>query len=81
MYDVYMKTITLNVSEPVYYEFQELAKKQGRNTSEIIREAMELYRKNLQGRSGSILNIQPLLLGEIKQQLASEDDILGEMLK
>ena len=40
-----MKTITVNVSEPVYEEFREYAKKADRKASELIREAMELYRQ------------------------------------
>jgi predicted CopG family antitoxin len=40
-----MKTITIHVSEPVYAEFQAASKSAGRPTSELIREAMELYRR------------------------------------
>ena len=38
-----MKTITVNVSEPVYEDFQAFARRVDRKTSELIREAMELY--------------------------------------
>jgi hypothetical protein len=40
-----MKTITLNVSEPVYADFQRYAQEQDRPTSELMREAMEIYRQ------------------------------------
>jgi predicted transcriptional regulator len=40
-----MKTITINVSEPVYAEFRRAARAMGRPTSELIREAMEEYRR------------------------------------
>ena len=44
-----MKTVTLNVPESVYQEFQVFAKLQDRTAAELIREAMEEYRrKNLQ---------------------------------
>ena len=36
-----MKAITINVSEPVYREFQRYAAALDRTTSELIREAME----------------------------------------
>ncbi len=41
-----MKTITINVSEPVYRDFQEYARRNDRTTSELIREAMEEYRRS-----------------------------------
>ena len=41
-----MKTITLNVAEPVYQEFLMYAKLQDRTAAELIREAMEEYRRN-----------------------------------
>jgi len=41
-----MKTITINVSEPVYAEFRRAARVMGRPTSELIREAMEAYRRS-----------------------------------
>jgi hypothetical protein len=37
----YMKTITLNVSEPVYAGFQRYAREKDRPTSELLREAHE----------------------------------------
>jgi hypothetical protein len=41
-----MKTITVNVSEPVYADFQRYAEQQDRATAELIREAMENYRQS-----------------------------------
>jgi hypothetical protein len=40
-----MKTITINVSEPVYEDFRRASRTQGRPTAELIREAMESYRR------------------------------------
>ena len=40
-----MRAITVNVSLPVYEEFQGYAKEVDRKTSELIREAMEEYRQ------------------------------------
>ena len=39
-----MKTITVNVSEPVYAAFQDHARREDRKASELIREAMERAR-------------------------------------
>lgn len=75
-----MKTITVNVSEPVYRRFQELARQVDRTTSELIRESMEQYLRSRR-TSGSVLEIQPISLGKVKKPLTAEDDLLGEMLK
>lgn len=75
-----MKTITVNVSEPVYLEFQEEAKRQDRTTAELIREAMESYRQRWRSRGGSLRDLAPLELGEVKRPLTQDDDLLGEML-
>lgn len=76
-----MKTITVNVSTPTYREFQEYARRHDRKTSELIREAMELYRvEKIEGRqTGSLAELEPLSLGRILKLLDREDDLLGEM--
>ena len=76
-----MKTITINVSEPVYREFQSQAKRLDRTASELIREAMEAYRERWTDRRGSIRELAPLDLGEVIRPLSREDDLLGEMLE
>ena len=75
-----MKTITVNVSEPVYRDFQEHARACDRTTAELIREAMELYRLERIRPRRSLLELQPLSLGHVLQGMTSEDDLLGEML-
>ena len=75
-----MKTITVNVSEPVYRDFQRYAKEHDRTAAELIRHAMEEYRRaHLQG-SSSLRDLQPLSLGQVKRPLTQDDDLLGEML-
>lgn len=76
-----MKTVTINVSEPVYREFQEYAKRTDRKASELIREAMEQYRENTIGASQaqSLAALQPVSLGAMLMPLDGEDDLLGEM--
>lgn len=78
-----MKTITVNVSEPTYREFQEYARRKDRKTSELIREAMELYREhNIQDSgSRSLRDLRPLSLGKVLRPLDAEDDLLAEMVQ
>lgn len=76
-----MKTITINVSEPVYLEYQAYARRHDRTTTELIREAMEAYRQRWVERHGSLRSLMPLDLGAVKRPLSNDDDLLGEMLR
>lgn len=75
-----MKTITVNVSEPVYEEFRSYAAKVDRKTSELIREAMEEYRQLHMNRRTSLRDRRPTSVGGAIAAITSEDDLLGEML-
>jgi hypothetical protein len=75
-----MKTITINVSEPIYREFQEYAQKADRSTSELIREAMQLYRDERIRPRPSLRALKPLSLGKVLRPLERDDDLLEEML-
>ena len=75
-----MKTITINVSEPVYRDFQDYAKEHDRTASELIREAMEeYYVRRIKPRS-SLSELTPLSLGAVLKPLSGDDDLLDEML-
>lgn len=75
-----MKTITINVSEPVYRDFQEYARRRDRTTSELIREAMELYReRNIRPRT-TLRDLRPSSVGAVLKDLDRDDDLLQEML-
>jgi hypothetical protein len=76
-----MKTITINVSEPVYEDFRRAAKSQGRPTAEIIREAMESYRRLQLHPKADLRDFRPRSLGAVKRPLRRGDDLLGEMLE
>jgi hypothetical protein len=76
-----MKTISVNVSEPVYQDFLEYARRTDRTAAELIREAMELFRAQRIAARGSIRLLVPMDLGEIIAPPDSEDDLLGEMLE
>jgi len=71
------KTITINVSEPVYREFQERARKVDRTVSELIREAMEYYVRDRRREPRSVLALPALDLGKMKKPLSSQDDLLA----
>jgi hypothetical protein len=75
-----MRTITINVSEPVYEDFQEYARKTERKASELIREAMELYRQQRIQRRTSLRDRHPASVGGPIQALTADDDLLGGML-
>ena len=75
-----MRTITVNVSEPVYREFQEYARRHDRKTSELIREAMQSYLDSHIRPRPSLNDLKPLSLGNVIQPVGPDDDLLGEML-
>ena len=71
-----MKTITINVSKPVYVEFQRFAKESDRTTSELIREAMDQYREKKIHGSGSLTQSEPAHVGNILRPWKSREDLL-----
>ncbi len=75
-----MKTITINVSEPVYRAYQDYAKAADRTASELIREAMELYRTTRMEPRPGLLDVEPVSLGRMLRPLGRDDDLLEEML-
>jgi hypothetical protein len=76
-----MKTITVNVSEPVYEEFQRAAKHSGRSTSELIRDAMETYRRQHLTPRRDLTGFRPRSVGRVLRPLSADDDLLEEMLE
>jgi hypothetical protein len=76
-----MKTISVNVSEPVYEDFIEHAQRTDRTAAELIREAMDLFRNERIRPRTSLAALKPLNLGKNLRPLSSRDDLMGEMLK
>jgi hypothetical protein len=76
-----MKTISVNVSEPVYEDFMQHAQRTDRTAAELIREAMELFRNQRIRPRTSLAALRPLNLGKTIKPLLSRDDLLGEMVK
>ncbi|CAN5739583.1 hypothetical protein BH23DEI1_BH23DEI1_14050 [soil metagenome] len=74
-----MKTITINVSDPVYAEFRRAARATGRPTSELIREAMEDYRLSRLTPRRDLEHFEPVSVGRVLRPLSADDDLLGEM--
>ena len=77
---IHMKTITINVSEPVYRDFQEYARAVDRPAAEVIRQAMEEYRDRRIRRRASIREVEPLRLGKMLRDIEPEADLFEEML-
>jgi hypothetical protein len=76
-----MKTITVNVSEPVYDDFQRAARRLGRPASELIREAMEQYRRDQLTPRRDLRQFRPRSLGRVLRPLGPDDDLLDEMIE
>ena len=72
-----MKTITVNVSEPVYRHFQRFAKAQDRTASELIRQAMEEFRERTIVRATTMADVS---VGRVLAPLRPGEDLLAEML-
>jgi hypothetical protein len=75
-----MKTISVNVSKPVYDDFMTHARRTDRKAAELIREAMELFRSQRIRPRTSLAALKPLNLGKTLRPLTNRDDLLGEML-
>ena len=75
-----MKTITINVSEPVYRDFQRFARARDRTASELIRDAMEEFRERRILRSTTLADLNPVSVGRVLAPLHIGDDLLEEML-
>jgi len=76
---VFMKAVTINVAEPVYTEFQRMARRRRRSTSQLIREAMERYLREEKQSSHSILDLEPLSAGSIRKSFDSRAGLAGEL--
>jgi hypothetical protein len=74
-----MKTITVNVSDPIYRDFTVYAKQMGNTASELIRRAMEDYHQRFILRKTTLRNRRPASVGGPLHPIAQED-LLGEML-
>ena len=77
----YMKTITLNVSEPVYADFQRYAEQQDRATAELIREAMENYRQAKIRPIRSLRDLRPASVQTIIKPWTVRGELLEDVME
>jgi hypothetical protein len=75
-----MKTITIRVSESVYEVFRRASKSSGRPIAELMREAMESYRRHHLTPRGDLRGFLPRSMGKVLEPLSRDDDLLDEML-
>lgn len=75
-----MKAVTINVSEPVYADFQRYAQEQDRSTSELIREAMENYRQTRIRPVRSLRGIRPASVGAVLQPWTSRSELVEGLM-
>jgi hypothetical protein len=75
-----MKTITIEVNEAVYEDFCRASDASGRPISELIREALESYRRRFSRPSTDLRGFRPRSVGRVTVPLRRRDDLLGEMM-
>jgi len=72
----HMKAVTIHVEEPVYRDFQRLARRTKRSTSELIREAMENFRRSsVKPRTPLWQATEPISVGHIKTPLKGRENL------
>ena len=75
-----MKTITVHVDETQYAEFQRNARRSGRSTSDLLREAMKVFNENLkrQERTSLVDAPPPVSVGKVLKTWRGRAELLGE---
>jgi predicted transcriptional regulator len=74
-----MKAVTIHLDDPVYREFQKMARKTKRSTSELIREAMETYRRTFVKKQASLAEACPAAsVGQILTPWSGREDLLED---
>jgi hypothetical protein len=76
-----MKTITVNVSEPVYADFQRYAEQQDRATAELIREAMENYSQSKIRPVRSLRESRPISVQAIIKPWTGRGELLEDVME
>jgi len=72
-----MKAVTIHLEESVYSEFQTLARKSKRSASELIREAMDLYRQKVKKNTHSLIDSPPAAsVGDILEPWSKRSEML-----
>lgn len=75
----HMKAVTIHVEEPVYRDFQRLARRTKRSTSDLIREAMENFRRiSDKSRVPLWQTAAPASVGRIKIPWTRREDLVDD---
>ena len=73
----HMKAVTIHLEESVYSEFQTLARKSKRSASDLIREAMDLYRQKVKKNTHSLADSLPAAaVGRVIENWPSRAEML-----
>jgi hypothetical protein len=75
-----MKTITLEISDPVYEDFQSYARRVDRAATELMQDAVNHYRQSFLQRSTTLRDRRPASVGGPIQPVTAADNLLEEML-
>ena len=77
-----MASITTELSQPVYRDLQDYAKRVARDEADLIREAVELYHdQKIQPRRLNLSEMPSFSVNKILKPLGPGDELLGEMLE
>ena len=74
------RTVTLDVPEDLYRDFEDNARRTHRTAAELMCQALAAHDRQDRRRAGSVRNLPPLDLGEVLRPLTRDDDLLEEML-
>jgi len=76
-----MKAVTIHLDEAAYGEFQREARKQRRTASDLIREAMEVYRRGLHpSRTRLSDSADPASVGSVLKPWSTRGELLEDFL-
>lgn len=75
-----MRSVTLDIPEGVYRDFEDQAKRENRTATDLMCQALVAYDRHGLRRKGSLRDLAPLDLGGVLQPLTSDDDLLEKML-
>jgi hypothetical protein len=77
----HMKAVTIHLDETAYRDFQHAARKQRRTASQLIREAMESYRRSLRSPRHRLCDAPDAVsVGSVLKPWSSRGDLLEDFL-
>ncbi|MDP0499249.1 MAG: hypothetical protein Q7P63_04030 [Verrucomicrobiota bacterium JB022] len=74
-----MKTMTLQMPDPVYEDIMVLSRDTGRSPGELVSEAMAAYRARMVQKPASLKNRRPTSVGGPIAPAYQDRDLLDEM--